>query len=177
MECTGADQGSRAIEGDLGLGNVDLGGTSRFGSLDSSAMPKPRFDPDFLKPPWQNFKAFTYNINERNLIGQTQFGKVYRGKIPVSLTEALDVTVKIWEYNPRLFDFGLLGGGIFGNLSLAKQHLCMSVGYVDPYVAKVELGMRCVEAEDHEKRPTMKEVVECLEQLQVVKLHGDAVGM
>ncbi|XP_058212038.1 serine/threonine-protein kinase RIPK-like isoform X3 [Rhododendron vialii] len=151
------------------------------------------------------------------------------------------------EFNPILFDFGLMSGGIIGELSYPKKFIYMSLGYVDPFfvdtgmrhdlscdvfsygvilielIAKIaidleksvklmdlpderaklvykpgfslvqeslekdpgydatdgpmisNLAMRCVEYFP-ENRPTMKEVVEQLEGLRVVKLHGDGLG-
>ncbi|KAI8561162.1 hypothetical protein RHMOL_Rhmol04G0316200 [Rhododendron molle] len=151
------------------------------------------------------------------------------------------------EFNPILFDFGLMSGGIIGELSYPKKFIYMSLGYVDPFfvdtgmqhdlscdvfsygvilielIAKIvidleksvklldlpderaklvykpgfsliqeslekdpgydatdgpmitNLAMRCVEYYP-ENRPTMKEVVEQLEGLRVVKLHGDGLG-
>ncbi|KAH7515479.1 hypothetical protein FEM48_Zijuj10G0030800 [Ziziphus jujuba var. spinosa] len=44
-------------------------------------------------------KSFTDNFNEKNLMGFTQFGKLYRGKIKPGIicTQSLDITVKIWD--------------------------------------------------------------------------------
>uniref|UniRef100_A0A5B6Z1J7 Protein kinase domain-containing protein n=1 Tax=Davidia involucrata TaxID=16924 RepID=A0A5B6Z1J7_DAVIN len=50
-------------------------------------------------------RAFTNNFDEENLIGPTQFGQVYRGKIQQGMIgrEAQDVIVKIWdEHSYRL---------------------------------------------------------------------------
>lgn len=44
-------------------------------------------------------EKLTNNYDEKNFIGRTQFGKLYRGKInsPVNGVEPQDVTVKIWD--------------------------------------------------------------------------------
>ncbi|KAG5554536.1 hypothetical protein RHGRI_012177 [Rhododendron griersonianum] len=44
------------------------------------------------------------------------------------------------EFNPILFDFGLMSGGIIGELSYPKKFIYMSLGYVDPFF--VDTGMR-----------------------------------
>lgn len=149
------------------------------------------------------------------------------------------------EFNPVLFDFGLMSGGLIGEMSYPKQFIYMSLGYVDPFyvnrglrrglfcdvfsygvilielIAKIaidnkklqsiryllpdewakslyqpggslvekslekdagyhatdgpiitKLAMHCVEYLPKD-RPTMKEVVEQLQSLQVVQLQGD----
>ncbi|KAH7841381.1 hypothetical protein Vadar_029141 [Vaccinium darrowii] len=147
------------------------------------------------------------------------------------------------EFNPILFDFGLMSGGLIGEMSYPKQFIYMSLGYVDPFfvnrglrglfsdvfsygvilvelIAKIaidkeklrsirdlpdewarsvykpgcslvekslekdagyhatdgpiitKLAMHCVEYHPKD-RPTMKEVVEQLQSLQVFQLHGD----
>jgi len=148
------------------------------------------------------------------------------------------------EFNPVLFDFGLMSGGLIGEMSYPKQFIYMSLGYVDPFfvnsglqrglfcdvfsygvilvelIAKIDineeklrsirvlpdewarsvykpgcslvekslekdagyhatdgpiitkLAMHCVKYHPKD-RPTMKEVVEQLQSLQVVQLHGD----
>ncbi|KAE8038684.1 hypothetical protein FH972_011165 [Carpinus fangiana] len=48
----------------------------------------------------EDIKAFTDNFNKKNMVGDVQFGKVYRGKIEggmIGSAEARDVTVKIWN--------------------------------------------------------------------------------
>lgn len=48
----------------------------------------------------EDLKACTNNFNDDNLIGLTQFGKLYRGRLkpPGFLgTQGRDVTVKIWD--------------------------------------------------------------------------------
>jgi hypothetical protein len=48
----------------------------------------------------EDMKAFTDNFNKKNMVGDVQFGKVYRGKIEggvIGSAEARDVTVKIWN--------------------------------------------------------------------------------
>lgn len=48
----------------------------------------------------EDIKAFTDNFNKKNMVGDVQFGKVYRGKIEGGMNigaEARDVTVKIWN--------------------------------------------------------------------------------
>lgn len=304
----------------------------------------------------EDLKDFTGNFDERNLIGETEFGKVYRGTIKQSLfpSEIRDVAVKIWDQSnaitriadtalmveeevmfltepsvkchpnvvkligycnedglegvvydinaldivhnlttkgsftwlerikvalgfarileflherknpyfvrnidaahiildqdgtPKIFDFGLMSGGIIGEMIRRKERIYYSLGYADPtwyplgglgvtyhdvfsfgvvllglitkrivnkkdpsntFVYKwakskytpncslvheslvkdygfyaldgqtiTELGMRCTDY-DLDKRPTMKEVVQCLEGLQAVQLHGNAFGM
>ncbi|CAK9139292.1 unnamed protein product [Ilex paraguariensis] len=188
--------------------------------------------------------SFTNNFDERNRIGSTQFGELYRGKFQHG-SEAQDVAVKIWneksdhligtddylmakECNPILFDFGLLSGGIIGgprgivcdvfsygvivlghiakrlfeevklhkgewrqenilvdewansvykpNGSLVHSSVEKDLGYYGPDAPIItQLGMRCVTYFPPD-RPTMKEVVECLEHLQVVEHHGDALA-
>ncbi|KAH7839204.1 hypothetical protein Vadar_001076 [Vaccinium darrowii] len=48
---------------------------------------------------WSQLEKLTNNYDEKNFIGRTQFGKLYRGKInsPVNGVEPRDMTVKIWD--------------------------------------------------------------------------------
>uniref|UniRef100_A0A5B7ANN8 Protein kinase domain-containing protein n=1 Tax=Davidia involucrata TaxID=16924 RepID=A0A5B7ANN8_DAVIN len=227
-------------------------------------------------------KGVVYDLNLRdslhNLIRKESFNWFQRIKVAVRfarLLEFLHGQAKPYlvlgidaghimldqDWNPILFEFGLMSGGILGELSFVKKEIPGSIGYVDPYLAttglrwnaccdvfsfgiivlgliskrivnmeemakriadkeEVEslmillvnewakreykpkcslvhssleedcnyhvgdgpiitaLGMRCVERHPN-NRPTMKEVVACLEGLLVVQHqhHGDEVGM
>uniref|UniRef100_A0A5B7ALT5 Protein kinase domain-containing protein n=2 Tax=Davidia involucrata TaxID=16924 RepID=A0A5B7ALT5_DAVIN len=44
------------------------------------------------------------------------------------------------EWNPILFDFGLMSGGIIGEMTFVKKEIPGSIGYVDPFL--LETGMR-----------------------------------
>lgn len=48
----------------------------------------------------QDLEAFTDNFNGKNLIGITQFGQVYRGKIVETGKETRTVTVKTLKESP-----------------------------------------------------------------------------
>lgn len=47
--------------------------------------------------------AITDNYNKNNLIGETQFGEVYRGKIVQNWDsfQTREVMVKIWDNSPK----------------------------------------------------------------------------
>ncbi|OMO60514.1 hypothetical protein CCACVL1_24088 [Corchorus capsularis] len=99
----------------------------------------------------EDLRAFTDNFSENNLIGKTQFGQVYRGKIEETGKEPRSVTIKTWndraehymyhddrkvlleDFIPLIFDFGLMSGGIIGKKSLAKENTPMTPGYCDMY--------------------------------------------
>ncbi|OMO60520.1 hypothetical protein CCACVL1_24094 [Corchorus capsularis] len=99
----------------------------------------------------EELRTFTDNFSENNLIGKTQFGQVYRGKIEETGKETQSVTIKTWndqeewymyhddrkvlleDSNPLIFDFGLMSGGIIGKKSLAKENTPMTPGYCDMY--------------------------------------------
>ncbi|OMO60519.1 hypothetical protein CCACVL1_24093 [Corchorus capsularis] len=99
----------------------------------------------------EELRTFTDNFSENNLIGKTQFGQVYRGKIEETGKETQSVTIKTWndraedyivhddrkvlleDFNPLIFDFGLMSGGIIGKKSLAKKTTPMTPGYCDMF--------------------------------------------
>ncbi|XP_030496196.2 probable serine/threonine-protein kinase PBL16 isoform X2 [Cannabis sativa] len=162
----------------------------------------------------EDLKSFTNSFHQKNLIGDTQFGKLFRGCIRnltgvICTQENRDVTVKIWDeksnclnldsdehlmikeevkflthpsihchpnlvkligfccekevrgvvydLNPRdilhniilkdvlswtqrdcnikLCDFGLISGGIIGEISALKKQITIPIGYVDPFFA------------------------------------------
>ncbi|KAK4432742.1 hypothetical protein Salat_1036400 [Sesamum alatum] len=58
----------------------------------------PEFDPD-KEVAYTDLQLFTDNFNEEERIGRTQFGILYRGKIPQGWrgNDEKDVTVKLWE--------------------------------------------------------------------------------
>ncbi|OMO60517.1 hypothetical protein CCACVL1_24091 [Corchorus capsularis] len=99
----------------------------------------------------EDLRVFTDNFSTNNLIGKTQFGQVYRGKIEETGKETQSVTIKTWndrveryrvhddrkdlleDFNPLIFDFGLMSGGIIGKKSLAKKTTPMTPGYCDMF--------------------------------------------
>ncbi|OMO60515.1 hypothetical protein CCACVL1_24089 [Corchorus capsularis] len=99
----------------------------------------------------EELRTFTDNFSENNLIGKTQFGQVYRGKIEETGKETQSVTIKTWndraedyivhddrkvlleDFNPLIFEFGLMSGGIIGKKSLAKKTTPMTPGYCDMF--------------------------------------------
>lgn len=54
----------------------------------------------------EDLKSLTDGFNQQNLIGVTQFGKLYRGRIKPGFksTEGQDVTVKIWDEKSNCVD-------------------------------------------------------------------------
>ncbi|PON54983.1 Tyrosine-protein kinase [Trema orientale] len=40
-----------------------------------------------------------------------------------------------WDCNPKLCDFGLISGGIIGDINALKKQIPMPIGYVDPFFA------------------------------------------
>ncbi|KAK3009277.1 hypothetical protein RJ639_014320 [Escallonia herrerae] len=56
-------------------------------------------DADILELTADKLRAYTNGFSQDNFLGNTQFGKLYRGKIPCASTEAeaQEVTVKIWQ--------------------------------------------------------------------------------
>ncbi|KAK2983180.1 hypothetical protein RJ640_018525 [Escallonia rubra] len=56
-------------------------------------------DADILELTADKLRAYTNGFSQDNFLGNTQFGKLYRGKIPRASTEAeaQEVTVKIWQ--------------------------------------------------------------------------------
>ncbi|XP_060970820.1 cysteine-rich receptor-like protein kinase 24 isoform X5 [Cannabis sativa] len=106
----------------------------------------------------EDLKSFTNSFHQKNLIGDTQFGKLFRGCIRnltgvICTQENRDVTVKIWDEksnclnldsdehlmikdcNIKLCDFGLISGGIIGEISALKKQITIPIGYVDPFFA------------------------------------------
>ncbi|KAI8544698.1 hypothetical protein RHMOL_Rhmol08G0315800 [Rhododendron molle] len=94
------------------------------------------------------------------------------------------------NFNPRLVDFSMLVGGVFGETH--HDYEVGSAGHVDPRspggglksdqffdahdgVEITKLAMRCVDRRP-EQRPTMKEVVCCLQKRKVVNSIGDVIG-
>ncbi|KAK9286892.1 hypothetical protein L1049_015299 [Liquidambar formosana] len=64
----------------------------------------------------EQLKLCTQNFSEENLLGKTQFGKLYRGKILIGSNqiEVQEVTLKIWEEQfpwemPAMYDLDLNG--------------------------------------------------------------------
>ncbi|XVE62524.1 hypothetical protein DITRI_Ditri06bG0124500 [Diplodiscus trichospermus] len=51
----------------------------------------------------KELEAFTHNFNRNNLIGLTQFGQLYRGKLEETGNEARFVTIKKWSDPPTLY--------------------------------------------------------------------------
>lgn len=55
---------------------------------------------------YEDLKLYTNEFSQDNLIGKFQFGRVYRGKIPlnsIEMDEVQEVTVKIWE-DPEIYE-------------------------------------------------------------------------
>ncbi|PIN13939.1 hypothetical protein CDL12_13433 [Handroanthus impetiginosus] len=80
-------------------------GASGFGSsvadegLTNVVKIVPEFNPE-KEVTYDDLQLFTNNFSGENWIVRTQFGMLYRGKIPRSwrgIPEEKDVTVKVWE--------------------------------------------------------------------------------
>ncbi|KAK2972691.1 hypothetical protein RJ640_025542 [Escallonia rubra] len=95
---------------------------------------------------YQDLQTLTDDFSQQNFIGRTQFGKLYRGKIPQGWRQGLeagDVTVKVWQdtqlriiddvmifYSPHdetrarwAFDFGVSSGHPFKQCSCIAAEL------------------------------------------------------
>ncbi|OMO88124.1 hypothetical protein COLO4_20415 [Corchorus olitorius] len=70
----------------------------RRAEIDESAKPQSNIDSLNLKIySTEDLRAFTDNFSTSNLIGKTQFGQVYRGKIEETGKEPRSVTIKTWN--------------------------------------------------------------------------------
>ncbi|KAL0426720.1 UNVERIFIED_CONTAM: LRR receptor kinase SERK2 [Sesamum latifolium] len=71
--------------------------------LPDSLRTVPKFDPD-KEIAYTDLQLFTDNFSEEKRIGRTQFGILYRGKIPQGWrgNDERDVTVKLWVTESRL---------------------------------------------------------------------------
>ncbi|XVE62162.1 hypothetical protein DITRI_Ditri06bG0096300 [Diplodiscus trichospermus] len=75
-------------------------------SIHCSEDAKPQSNLDF--PMLNSFcikdlEAFTHNFNRNNLIGLTQFGQLYRGKLEETEKKARSVTIKKWSDPPTCY--------------------------------------------------------------------------
>ncbi|KAK9293331.1 hypothetical protein L1049_021323 [Liquidambar formosana] len=73
------------------------------------------------------------------------------------------------DFNPKLFDFAMLTGGVLGDKTCIEPHYVYgSYGYIDPRFFYSDLALRCVNC-SLTPRPKMREVIGELHDLCVVR--------